>query len=55
MKIKLHRKIEGEIKHATVSKNCADQYFIAILVERNMKPLRKIKKEVGMDLGITAL
>lgn len=55
MKIKLHRQIEGEIKHATVSKNCAGQYFVCILVERNMKSLRKVKNKVGVDLGITAL
>lgn len=55
IKIKLHRKIEGEIKHATVSKNCADQYFIAILVERNIKPFRKVNKKIGIDLGITTL
>jgi putative transposase len=55
IKVKLHRKIEGTIRHATVSKNCAGQFFVAILVEREIKPLRKLKKEVGVDLGITTL
>lgn len=55
VKVKLHRQIEGEIKRATVSKNCAGQYFVCILVERNIKPLPKVKREVGIDLGITAL
>lgn len=55
IKIKLHRQIEGKIKHTTISKNCAGQYFVCILVEREIKPLPKVKKEVGIDLGITAL
>jgi len=55
IKIKQHRKIEGEIRHATVSINRAGQYFVAILVDRNIKQLRKVKKEVGIDLGINAL
>ena len=53
--VKLHRQIEGKIRHATVSMNCAGQYFVAILVEREIKPLYKVKKEVGIDLGICAL
>lgn len=55
IKVKLHRPLEGQIRHATVSMNRAGQYYVAILVERNIKPLRKVKKEVGIDLGITAL
>ena len=55
IKIKQHREIEGEIRHATVSMNRAGQYFVAILVERNMPKLPKTDKEVGIDLGITAL
>lgn len=53
--VRLHRQIEGEIRHATVSLNHAGQYYVAILVERSIKPLRKVKKEVGIDLGICAL
>ena len=55
VKVRLYRKIEGTIRHATVSKNCAGQFFVSILVEREIKPLRKSKKEVGIDLGITTL
>jgi len=55
IKIKQHREIEGEIRHATVSMNRAGQYFVAILVERNMPKLPITEKEVGIDLGITAL
>lgn len=55
IKVKLHRPLEGEIRHATVSMNRAGQYFVAILVERNIKSLKKAKQEVGIDLGICAL
>lgn len=55
IKVKLHRPLGGEIRHATISRNCAGQYHVAILVERNIEPLKKVKQEVGIDLGITAL
>jgi putative transposase len=55
IKVRLHREIEGKIKHASISLNCAGQYFVSILVERNIKQLKKVKKEIGIDLGITAL
>ena len=50
-----HRQIEGKIKHATVSKNKAGQYFVSILVEREIKKLPKIDKTVGIDLGLKHL
>ena len=55
IKLRLHRQIEGKIKHASISMNCAGQYFVSILVERDIKQLKKVKKEIGIDLGITAL
>jgi len=55
IKVKLHREIEGEIRHATVSKNCAGQYFVCILVDRNIKQFPKINKQVGIDLGLNTL
>ena len=55
IKIKQHREVEGEIRHATVSMNRAGQYFVTILVERNIQKLPENNKEVGIDLGITAL
>lgn len=51
----VHRKIQGEIKHVTISKNKAGQYFACICVEREIKKLRKTKQEVGIDLGIKTL
>lgn len=53
--VRLHRQIEGNIRHATVSMNRAGQYFVAILVEREIKPLPRSKNEIGIDLGICVL
>lgn len=55
IKVKLHRQINEKIKRATISKNSAGQYFASILVERDIKQLSKVKKEIGIDLGITVL
>lgn len=48
------RKFRGKIKTATVSKNCADQYFISFVIDdviNEHKP-KVIKEAVGIDLGI---
>ena len=50
-----HREVEGKIKHATVTKNKAGQYFVSILVERDIKKLPKNNKVVGVDLGLKHL
>jgi putative transposase len=55
IKLRLYRPLEGEIKHATISRNKAGQFFACILVEKDIKPLPMRNTEVGIDLGITAL
>lgn len=55
IKIKVHRPIEGEVKHITVSRNPSGQYFACICVEREMKRLPPKTKVVGVDLGIKTL
>ena len=55
IKYDAHREVEGKIKHATVSKNKAGQYFVSILVEREIKKLPKSEKTVGVDLGLKHL
>lgn len=35
--------------------NCAGQYYISILAERTIEQLKKVKQEIGIDLGICAL
>ncbi len=51
----LHRPLEGKIKTVTISKNCAEQYLAAILVDDDKeKPELKTEgKAVGIDLGLT--
>ena len=56
IKIIQHRKLEGKIKTATVSKTPTGKYYISILVEQDKKLPKKPKiKEntaIGIDLGI---
>jgi putative transposase len=55
IKCKFHREVVGEIKTCTISKNPSGQYFASILVERDIEQLPKLKKSVGVDLGIKTL
>jgi len=50
-----HRTIEGKIKTVTVSKNCSNQYFAAVLFDDGKdKPESSTDgKAVGIDLGLT--
>ena len=52
IKIKAHRKIEGTIKSATISRNGSGKYFISLLCEVDIQELPKINSSVGIDLGI---
>ncbi|MEH2326098.1 MAG: transposase [Nostoc sp.] len=51
----VHRPFEEKIKTVTVSKNCSNQYFAAILFEDGQdKPNPKTEgKAIGIDLGLT--
>lgn len=55
IKCVVHRPVKEDISHCTVSKNSAGQYFCTLLVEKEMKPKKKAKNEVGIDLGIKTL
>ena len=52
IKIKVHRKIEGIIKSATISRSSSGKYFVSILCERKIEPLLKTNSAVGIDLGL---
>lgn len=53
VKVVKHRDIKGTIKSVTISKNCANQYFVSILTEyEEPKKLINNKNMVGIDLGI---
>ncbi|MCE2699075.1 MAG: transposase, partial [Anabaena sp. 49633_E8] len=51
----IHREIEGKIKTVTITKNCSEQYFAAILLEDSKdKPESIVEgKAIGIDLGLT--
>ena len=52
MKINLHRPVEGTIKRVTVSKTPTGKYFVSICCNVEIKPLEKIDKKVGIDVGL---
>ena len=52
IKVKEHRKLEGKFVVATISKNTANQYFVSIIVEKEVQSLEKLQTAVGIDLGI---
>lgn len=39
----------------TVSKDCANRYFVSILVEEDIKHLPVINKRIGLDLGLKSM
>jgi putative transposase len=52
IKLKLHRKIEGVVKHCTISKTPSGKYFVAILCEVQYNPVKPAGKTCGIDLGL---
>lgn len=53
VKVAKHRDIKGIIKSVTVSKNCANQYFVSILTEcEEPQKLSNNENTIGIDLGI---
>ncbi len=38
-----------------VSKDCADRYFVSLLVEEDITPLPVVNKQVGLDLGLKSM
>jgi len=55
IKINLHRKIEGEILFATITKSTTGKYYVSITCEVNYKPFDKTSSKVGIDTGIKDL
>jgi putative transposase len=39
----------------TISKDCANRYFVSMLVEDHIEPLPVVNKMVGLDLGIKSM
>ncbi len=52
IKIKAHRKLDGIIKAATISRTGSGKHFISLLCESDIQELPKTNSSVGIDLGI---
>jgi putative transposase len=39
----------------TVTKDCANRYFVSILLEEEIKPLPVVNKQIGLDLGLKSM
>src|SRR5690348_13800515 len=52
--ITLHRAFPKDCKPSsvTVSKDCADRYFVSLLFEEKIEPLPPTTSQVGLDLGL---
>ena len=46
---------DAKLLSLTVSQDTSGRYFVSVLVETNIKPLKKTKAEVGIDVGIKTL
>ena len=51
----MHRFFEGTIKSITVSRTTDNKYYISLLVESEIKPLKQSTRTVGLDLGVKDL
>ena len=55
IRIKKHRDFIGTIKSITVSMTTDNKYYISLLVESEIKPLKESNRTIGLDLGIKDL
>jgi putative transposase len=46
---------DAQLVSLTVSRDTSGRYFVSILVETDVKPLKRAKAEVGIDVGIKTL
>ena len=53
VRVKMHRKINGVVKSATISMTPTGKYYISILCETEISPLPKTNSSVGVDLGVS--
>ena len=51
--IKWSRKLSGKSSSITISKDCADRYFVSFCTELLIEPKPILTKTVGIDLGLT--
>ena len=58
IKARVHREINGTLKSITISRTVTGEHYASILVdtgEELPKPVQKIEKVIGLDLGLTHL
>ena len=51
--IRWSQKLEGTPSSITISKDCANRYFVSFCSEAEIKPMPVVEKSVGIDLGLT--
>ena len=52
LKIRFHRRFEGEPRSVVVSRDPSNRYFVSFLVEEELEQLKPATGEIGIDLGI---
>ena len=52
LKIRFHRRFEGQPKQVVVSKDPSNRYFVSFLVEEELEQWQLATEEIGIDLGI---
>ncbi|THG88770.1 hypothetical protein AJ85_00080, partial [Alkalihalobacillus alcalophilus ATCC 27647 = CGMCC 1.3604] len=52
VKLAKSREVEGRILNATIRRNPSGKYFVSILAETDVQPLKKAESSIGIDLGI---
>ncbi|SNZ10491.1 putative transposase, partial [Persephonella hydrogeniphila] len=52
IKIKMYRKIEGQIRSISITKAPDGRYYLNVLTKREMQPLKPTNKTAGIDVGI---
>ena len=51
--VRWSRPLEGEVSSLTISKDCANRYFVSFCSEVEIEPLPEVNKNIGIDLGLT--
>ena len=52
IKVKLHRKVKGEIGKMNITKTPTGKYYVSIFTEQQIEELPKTNKQIGIDLGL---
>lgn len=47
------KEVKGRIMSATIKRNPSGKYFVSILVDQEITPMKKTGNEIGIDLGLT--